>query len=304
MSIRQQQQRQPRKRLVILYGKGGLSDVGRHAIQVAVDQWRDLGPNDQKQSGKKEGNSSRQVEDVVVLTKHPDLLREGANWNCGCPAGAHDATTVDALSRSPRFRLVAVADWKDPDLRRHFGDDDDAGAGAQRLAAATTGTAAVISCLGNRQTVGHNDASEAMEHLVLPAMRQHGIARLVSITSMAVEEDRRCVVSCAFRLVAPKAFADLTRMERLVREAAADIDYLLVRPVGIGEGVVPQGRWQLGSSSNKKEKIGMSMAKLDVARFMFLEASVRPTLHRTAVVVGGVAREAVAQSWENLPATG
>jgi hypothetical protein len=82
-----------------------------------------------------------------------------------------------------------------------------------------------------------------MQHLLVPAVRQHGIMRLVANTSMAVEEDRRSVVSCAFRLLAPRAFDDLTLMERLVGAVVDDIDYFFVWPVGFRETVVPEGRW-------------------------------------------------------------
>jgi hypothetical protein len=51
-------------RLVILYGIGGLSDVGRHALQAALER--------------------SEVLHVKVLTQHPELLEE-SNWNCGCP---------------------------------------------------------------------------------------------------------------------------------------------------------------------------------------------------------------------------
>jgi hypothetical protein len=46
------------------------------------------------------------------------------------------------------------------------------------------------------------------------------------------------------------------------------------------------------------------VAKLDVARFMFLEAAGSPTIHRTVVVIGGVVSEAAAQSGDNLRSSG
>jgi hypothetical protein len=190
-----------------------------------------------------------------------------------------------------------VRDWRDPELREHFGG----GGGGDDGSGSDTYTS-VVSCVGNRQSIGHNDAAEAAEHLVLPAMQQNKVQRLVCITSVGVEEDwpaleffcvGRVALSCMFRTVSRGAFRDLTKMERLVR--AAPLDYLLVRPVGIGEDVEPAGRWQVQDRKGGDE-LGFNMAKLDVARFAVREA-LRPELHKTAVVIGAVLDESKAQAW-------
>jgi hypothetical protein len=299
-------------RLIILYGIGGLSDVGRHAALVAHDLIVHQASADA---------SLPKVGEVLVMTKFPDLLFQ-SNWNCGCPdphqldltkfsGGSGTAGgTNDPPSADSRLRIVKVADWKDPALLEHFAPANGASASATTVAPETA-TTSVISCLGNRQAVGNNDASEATEHLILPAMQRHQIRRLVSITSVGIEEDwpameffplGKAILSCLFLTFMRRAFRDLTRMERLVRGAAAagadqatGIDYLLVRPVGIGEDVAPRGRWQI-QKQKYVDKLGIEMAKLDVARFMVLQ-SLQPTLHRTAVVIGGVLDESAAQVW-------
>ena len=263
-------------RLVILYGIGGLSDVGRHAVQVAVDLMQ------HPQQPSKEQRSGSTLSEVVVLTKYPDLLKE-PNWNCGCP----EPHAVDLN----RIKLVPVKAWNDPGLAEHF---------------AGGSSTAVVSCVGNRQPgVGGNDAHESMEQLILPAMKQHAVSRLVVMTSVGVEEDwpaleffamGRYVLSCMFLTVSRRAFRDLTKMERAVRQGTdAALDFLLVRPVGIGEDVLPAGKWQL-QSQKYKDVLHFDMAKLDVARFMVQEA-LRPKLHRTAVVIGAVKDEAQAQEY-------
>lgn len=84
-------------------------------------------------------------------------------------------------------------------------------------------------------------------------------------------------------------------MERAYTES--NLDYLLVRPVGIGEVVEPVGRYYLQESGKRQvrdvfddkvmedEIVGGNMAKMDVARFMVKEA-VEPTLHRQSQTVG------------------
>jgi len=63
-----------------------------------------------------------------------------------------------------------------------------------------------------------------------------------------------------------------------------DVDYLLVRPVGIGEDVTPVNSWVL-QKKKFEDVLGPNMAKLDVARYM-VEEAIRPTRHRDAAVIG------------------
>ena len=68
-----------KKKMVILYGKGGTADCGRHAVEVAL---------------------LRNIDEVLVLTQYPELLEE-TNWNCACPGG-------HSLSEDRRKRLTVV----------------------------------------------------------------------------------------------------------------------------------------------------------------------------------------------------
>lgn len=84
-----------------------------------------------------------------------------------------------------------------------------------------------------------------------------------------------------FKTFQRKAKKDLEAMESLYKQSS--LDYLLVRPVGIGEDVVPVGEYFLQEYG--EEAVGGNMAKLDVARFMVDEA-LSPSLHKTSKVVG------------------
>ena len=91
---------------------------------------------------------------------------------------------------------------------------------------------------------------------------------------------------CLFMTFQRKSGKDLIRMNNAYIESS--LDYLLVRPVGIGEEAVPTGQYYLQKSEKNKvhdDVVGGNMAKLDAARFM-VDKAVYPTLHRTSQVVG------------------
>lgn len=235
-------------RLVILYGIGGLSDVGRHVLQAALDK-----PN----------------VSCTVLTKHPELLEE-SNWKCGCTE-PHDVSSFP----KDRFSVVKVDSWDTETISDHF-----------------RGASAVIQCLGNRQVmVGENDAAKGSE-AVIASMKKHGIERAVAVSSVGIGEDWPPLEFfwggkiLAFLFSVPflggKAYRDLSGMENNYR--ASDLDYLLVRPVGIGEDIQPVGKWFI-QKQKFKDVLGFNMAKLDVARFC-VEEALQPTKHKEAVVVG------------------
>jgi len=242
-------------RLVVLYGMGGLSDVGRHAVQVAL--------------------RSDEIEHVTVLTQHPELLDE-SNWKCGCPE-PHCLTEADRQ----RLTVVPVQSWKtDASLDTHFAD-----------------ATAVVSCLGNRNaSVGHW-VSHPGNLAVIRAVQQqnkNNLKRVVVCSSIGIEEDwppmelfppGRYIMSAIYMTAGYILFRDLTAMERAYKATQEDdVDYLLVRPVGIGEDVLPVGKWEI-QKEKYKDDVGFNMAKLDVARFM-VEEAIHPTRHREAVVIG------------------
>ena len=79
--------------LAVLYGKGGLGDVGRHAVLAALE--RD------------------DVASVKVLSEHPESLNE-TNWKCGC-LGGHNLTS----EQRKRLEMIHVKNnWKD--ISGHF----------------------------------------------------------------------------------------------------------------------------------------------------------------------------------------
>lgn len=235
---------QPAK-LAVLYSNGGLGDVGRHAILAALER--------------------KDVSSIKVLSEHPETLQE-KNWNCGCPQD-HELTKEEL----DRIEIIPIKDWGD--IMRHF-----------------EGVTAVVSCLGNRQSfLGDRVATEGSK-AVVDAMKSHGISRVVAMNSVGLGDDQPCleyhwagkIMDGLFATVSRRERKDLTGSETCFRES--DRDFLLIRPVGLGEDVVPVNEWFL-QKEKFKDKVGINMAKLDCARFMVQEA-LEPTKHRTAVVIG------------------
>ncbi len=248
------------RRLVVLYGIGGLSDVGRHAILAALEQ-----PS---------------VEKITVITEYPELLDQ-TNWECSCPGGH----TNPAKDHPSKVFVVPIQDnsWKthQTNLADHF-----------------KGADAVISCLGHRQP-GYKYPQLIKKGLiacdgnkqVIRAMKEANVQRVVVCSSVGVEEDKPAmefhwagkILGLMFKTNSKKAFQDLTEMEIAYKQEES-LDYLFVRPVGLGEEVVPQNKYFIQQQKGK-DAVGMNMAKLDCARFMVQEA-LHPTFHKRGVVIG------------------
>lgn len=251
-------------RLVILYGIGGLSDVGRHAILAALE--------------------NKHVSKVTVITEYPELLDE-KNWECSCPGGH----TNPSKDHPDRVEVVPIpSSWNTEDhtstLIKHF-----------------HGAKAIISCLGHRQPGWKNKAliqrglvASSGNKQVIRAMEETpGLDRAVVISSVGIQEDwppmefhfTGRILGWFFKGPCKKSFVDLNDMEVAYKESSKDLDYLFVRPVGIGEEVVPKNTWSVQSEKGN-DALGISVAKMDVARYMVHEA-VTPTRHKTGVVIGG-----------------
>lgn len=257
-------------KLVVLYGIGGLSDVGRHAIIAALE--------------------NPAIDKITVITEYPEKLNE-KNWDCNCPGG--HTNPFDDPDAAPKLEMVKVDTWKNEQ---------------QNIATHFTGAAGVVSCLGHRQPgwkypelktrglIAYDGSKQ-----VIAAMKEAKVERVVAISSFGINGDKSWphwankFMACLFKTFQRKAGKDLIRMEAAYTES--DLDYLLVKPVGIGEEVLPVGRYYLQEAGKKKvydvesgatiddEIVGGNMAKMDTARFMVDEA-VKPTLHKKSQVVG------------------
>lgn len=289
--------------LVILYGIGGLSDVGRHAILAALEQNEQEVPNMMKTT--EETNEPKTIVDkITVFTEYPELLDE-TDWECGCP----EPHTNPAKSHPDIVHVVKVDNWKDP-------------SNVDTLASYIEKSDGVISCLGHRQPgrkypklIERGLVAADGNKQLIEAIRQasndkknsrNKPRRVVVMSSVGIQEDwppmefhwaGKIMKFIYKRTKASLAFDDLNEMEVAYKnyneniledDGSADnnnkIDYLFVRPTGISEDAIPVGTWLL-----QKEKfhdaVGMNMAKMDVARYMVQEA-INPTKHFGGVVIG------------------
>jgi hypothetical protein len=233
--------------VAVLFGKGGLGDVGRHAVLAALER--------------------ENVSTVKVLSQNIETLEE-KNWKCGCPED-HEFTE----EQRNRLELVSIKDnWKD--ISMHL-----------------SGVDAVVSCLGTRQPFLGGRCATRGSKAVAHAMKNHGISRVVSITSMGLNEDYPSmefhwagkIMDGIFATVSRREANDLKGSEKVYRES--DLDYLLVRPMGLAEDLAPSNEWFVQKQKHK-DVVGTNISKMDCGRFM-VEEALNPTRHRMAVVVGG-----------------
>lgn len=228
----------------ILYSSGGTADVGRHAVRAALDS------SDLK---------------IRVLTRDPKTLLEETNWNS---YGEHTFTDqeVDRLD-------VRTVDIEKDDLKPHLKD-----------------VGGVVSALGNRQPYFGDNIANAGTKNLLSAMESEGVGRLVAVTSTGCNEDwppleyhfAGKVFKWMLRTVARKGYKDLCEAEKAIFGSTRN--YLVVRPVGLGEDRPPTGEWVI-QKKKYEHKVGLDMSKLDCARFCVQEV-LKPTYEKRAVVIG------------------
>lgn len=243
----------PEKVLCIVYSPGGIGDVGRHAVRAALDQWKGT---------------------VRVLTKSPATLLDDPNWNCSCE-NPHIFSDADIK----RLEVVSIDVSKEEISSQHM---------------ANVGT--VVSALGNRQPFyGHREGAPGTLNLIR-AMEASNIDRVVAVTSVGCNEDWPPVefhwvggiLTWLFRTVVRDGYRDLSGAETALKQSK--LNYLLVRPMGLGETQKNKGEYFIQKEKGK-DKVAPVISKMDCATFVVKEA-LEPSYQKTAVVIGG--------DWENF----
>lgn len=238
-------------KLVILYSKGGLGDVGRHAVRAALER-------------------PTEIEHITVLSQHSESLNDD-NWNCGCDSSLHKFTDDE----KQRLSIVHVDSWSDTTLASHF-----EGAGA---VISCLGNRQMT--LGDR--VGGEGSAVVVKAMNLHKIRRAIVISSIGVGddwpplefSWAGK-----IMACIFLTCGRSDYKDLTLVESTFQDSQ-NIDYLFIRPAGLAEDVVPQGHWYVQKEKHKDTSMSILLAKLDCARFM-VEEAINPTRSKTAVVVG------------------
>lgn len=242
--------------LAIVFSSGDLGDVGRHAVAAALEM----------------GDA---VAKVRVLSNRLDLLDE-PKWKCACP---HPHVPSESDRRKLELIHVNVTSPQ-ANLAQHL-----------------QGVHAVISCLGNRKPFHPDCIAKVGTQRIVDAMAQQGNAkRLVLLSSAGIADDWPPIewsrdglrLQGFFRTVCWKQYQDLSGAEMAVRQGAENspgLDFLMVRAVHLTETAKPTGDWYVQKVKHQDHPTS-EMAKMDCGRFM-VQQCLHPTLHRTAVVVGG-----------------
>lgn len=152
------------------------------------------------------------------------------------------------------------------------------------------GVDAVISGLGNRQPFLGDRVGKVGTRNLISAMERANIGRLVMMSSMGVEDDyppmewrfEGKVMKYIFNTICRREYNDLTGAEKAIK--SSKLNYLIVRPVGLGETVRPKGQYFI-QKKKYDDVLGPNMAKMDCGCFILKEA-LEPTYEKKAVVIG------------------
>ena len=250
----------PGKTIAVFFSSGAFGDCARHAILHAME--------------------NQQVSKIKVYSRKKNMPSlDLSNWKCGCKVD-HGAE----MKKSPNVSkieqiIVDVTNKDDVEGKVDLSDVD-----------------AVISGIGNRQIFFGDRVARKGTRNVVKAMNKASIDRIVAMSSMGVNEDKPCmewrsegkVMTVLFNTICRREYNDIAGMEKDLR--ATDLNYLLVRPVGLGEDCDPRGEYFI-QKKKYEDALGPNMAKNDVGRFL-LDQVLAPTYDKRAVVIGADPKEA------------
>jgi putative NADH-flavin reductase len=141
------------------------------------------------------------------------------------------------------------------------------------------GADAVICVLGSH---GSREPIEALgTGVILDAMRETGVRRLVAVTSLGVGDSRE-QISWAFRVIMDLTLKPIMmakeEQERLIK--ASGLDWTIVRPGGLTDG--PRtGAYRFGRDRSIK---GGRISRADVADFVLRQLTDPAFIHQTPAV--------------------
>ena len=235
------------KVLCILYSSGGIGDVGRHAVKVAIEA-----SSDSK---------------IRVLTSDVKTLLEETHWKCGC-GDPH----IFSKAELQRLDVRAVDVTKD-DLKPHL---DNVGVVISALGNREINNPRRVGKSGTQNLV---QAMEACKIRRLVAVTSVGLSE-----DWPPLEFHWLGGILKWMFAFTRCHVDLQGAETAIQSSSPSLDYLLVRPVGLSEERRPKGEWFVQRKKGE-DKLGPDMGKMDCARFVVSEA-MQPTFHRQGVVVG------------------
>lgn len=271
--------------MAVLYAtKGGMGDVGKFIVALSLAQDNDDG-------GTCTSTSTCTGEPYEVRAIAVSVGGESESQSQSEPVSTEITNTDLGLSldvEDPDLRTSTeqiLENARDEITKIDAGDDS----AEERIGELLEGVDAVISCLGSRQSeLGRWCALGTKK--VIGAMATKKIRRLVCLSSFGIGRDFmkpsfiKITWGIMLRTSLRGVYRDLNAMEKAVRES--DLDYLLVRPVGLTPSEPQRGSCDtIVSRNDHGGHLEIFMAKPDAARFLLGEA-LGPTLHRGAVTIG------------------
>jgi putative NADH-flavin reductase len=159
---------------------------------------------------------------------------------------------------------------------------------AADVRAALPGAHAVIQALGvpanRRMITGPVDLFSAATRVLVPAMQEAGVRRLIAVTGFGAGESRAAISPLqriGFILVFGRAYADKDIQERLIRDSG--LDWVIARPGVLTDGP-PTGRYQV--LLRPEEWRNGVIARADVADFLVRQLDSDACLGQAPVLVG------------------
>lgn len=203
----------------------------------------------------------------------------------GASQGIGLETVKAALAAGHRVRAFARSATKielsDPNLERFPGD----ALSAPDVAGALDGVDAVVQALGVpfRDLFGPVRLFSDGTNVLVPAMEQAGVRRLVAVTGFGTGDSRAAIgplQRLPFRLVFGRAYDDKDAQEMRIRRSS--LDWTFVRP-GVLTGGPATGRYQVLDRPSSWTN-GL-IARADVARFIVGDVESRDHVGRAVVLI-------------------
>lgn len=248
------------KCLGIIYSTGDIGDVGRHAVEAALEL-----PINIISSIK-----------VFSINGSHSLLKD-TDWKCGCRL-KHNFCNKEENCLN-RIQIINIDCTKDC-LSNYLINVD-----------------AIVSCLGNRKPFHPDCIAKKGTERIINAMLNNDINRIVMLSSVGISNDWPPMewskegdrLQAFFRTICWRQYQDLTGAELAVQIGGIDndkLDYLITRSVMLSENTIPINKWYIQNKKYHDHPVKY-MAKMDCARFM-VEEAINPSYHRAAVVIGGM----------------
>jgi putative NADH-flavin reductase len=204
----------------------------------------------------------------------------------GASRGVGLETVKAALAAGHRVRAFArsVADigFANPELEKRRGD----ALNPTDVNAALENIDVVIQTLGvrTRDLIGPVNLFSSATRILVPAMEQCGVKRLIAITGFGAGESRGKInplLLIPFLVFFGRAYGDKDEQERLIKDSK--LDWTIVRP-GLLTGGPGSGRYEVLAEPTQWRNGTISRA--DVARFLVKQISERQYVHKAPVVIG------------------